>query len=648
MLEISLFGCIIFPFIAALALYVMPAAGARKLLPVAIALIGMSALGLAASGCGIVVPQTLFGIKASLLVSVLDFALLFTIFYIAWKHKHALALALVAAQLVGLIIFDFVIMPKAPLKEAALVIDSLALVMVLIISLVGGVICLYALGYMKEHEHHLKLTVSRQPKFYAVMTLFLGAMNGLVLADDLSWIFFFWEITTLCSFLLIAHDGTELAVGNALRALWMNMVGGVAFMFALMMLQSNLGTLSIFVLMQASASPAAKSVVFMLPLALLSLAAFTKSAQVPFQSWLCGAMVAPTPVSALLHSSTMVKAGVYLLVRLSPLFADTSLGVGVAVFGAFTFIMTSALAVGQSNAKKVLAYSTIANLGLIAACAGVGTPAAITAAILCIIFHAVSKGLLFLCVGSVEQRIGSRDIESMRSLYQVMPNTALIMILGIMTMMLPPFGMLLAKWMALEAAASSPGGAVLLVFFLAMGSALTVLFWARWAGIMIGFNTLGPRPTSETQDVSIFMSLCILSAAAVALSLVSPFIYSGVLNSLKVLPIFEAVFPDMPDKFAVGWGIYTVYPLFIILGAGFWLARGASKRAAATGLSMPYLSGLENVEDGVIGFKGPMNINVPPTASNYYLDEIFGEERLAPIANVVALTMLALLIGGMM
>ena len=133
-----------------------------------------------------------------------------------------------------------------------------------------------------------------------------------------------------------------------------------------------------------------------IPLALIAVAGLTKAAQMPFSTWLTGAMVAPTPVSALLHSSTMVKAGVYLLVLFAPLFSQTWVGVFLALIGAFTFVVTSALAISQSNAKKVLAYSTIANLGLITACAGIGTPEAIMAAILLIIFHAVSKALLFL------------------------------------------------------------------------------------------------------------------------------------------------------------------------------------------------------------------------------------------------------------
>jgi ech hydrogenase subunit A len=142
-------------------------------------------------------------------------------------------------------------------------------------------------------------------------------------------------------------------------------------------------------------------------------------------------MVAPTPVSALLHSSTMVKAGVYILVRLAPIFQATFSGYVLAFIGAMTFLLASAIAISQSNAKRVLAYSTIANLGLIVACAGIGTYEAIWAAILLIIFHAISKSLLFLSVGTVEHKIDSRDIEDMNGLIVRMPRIAAAMVVAL-------------------------------------------------------------------------------------------------------------------------------------------------------------------------------------------------------------------------
>lgn len=182
------------------------------------------------------------------------------------------------------------------------------------------------------------------------------------------------------------------------------------------------------------------------PLLLFSLAAFTKAAQMPFQSWLLGAMVAPTPTSALLHSSTMVKAGVFLLIKISPCLGFTIPGFLVMTVGIATFLFCALAAISQSNAKRVLAYSTISNLGLIVACAGVGTDGAIWAAIFLLIFHAVAKSLLFLCVGTAEHHIGSRNIEDMDDLFERMPRLARLMAIGIMGMFIAPFGMLVSKW----------------------------------------------------------------------------------------------------------------------------------------------------------------------------------------------------------
>ncbi|WP_281175400.1 proton-conducting transporter membrane subunit [Methanogenium cariaci] len=206
----------------------------------------------------------------------------------------------------------------------------------------------------------------------------------------------------------------------------------------------------------------------------------------PFSSWLVGAMVAPTPpVSALLHSSTMVKAGVYVIVRFAPIYNVSMVGYLISLVGGVTFLLASGIAISQSNAKKVLAYSTIANLGLVVACAGIGTYAAIWAAILLIVFHAIAKSLLFLSVGTVEHKIGSRDIEDMTGLLGRLPTVAVMMIIGIAGMFLaPPFGMLISKWAALVAFLEAPYGFIL-VLLLAFGSAVTVFFWTKWLGKLI-------------------------------------------------------------------------------------------------------------------------------------------------------------------
>ncbi|MDQ7830197.1 MAG: proton-conducting transporter membrane subunit [Desulfovibrionaceae bacterium] len=637
MRDTLVFATVLLPFFAAVLAFLARGAAPRKLLVVATALILF-----AASAC--LVATGPFTLEASpvfeALVTVGDFALLGIIVFLGLRLKNQLVVWLSLGQIAGLAFLDFALVDHAATAPAFYV-DDLSLVMVAIISMIGSLIGVYALGYMKVHEEHLHLEKSRQPRFFFFILLFLGAMNGLVLADSLSWMYFFWEITTLCSFFLIAHDGTDIARKNAERALWMNVVGGAAFVLGLILLQKGAQTLSLQALLAVAPEVSAGGLL-VVPLFLLVFAGFTKAAQAPFQSWLTGAMVAPTPVSALLHSSTMVKAGVYLIVRLAPLFVGTYLSALVALFGAFCFLATAAMAVGQSNGKKILAYSTISNLALIIACAGINTPAAITAAVMLIIFHAVSKALLFMCVGSIEQRIGSRDIEDMRGLSQVMPRTAVLAAIGIMTMMLPPFGMLLAKWMAIESASAQ----FLVVTMLALGSALTVLFWARWAGML--FSAPFGRGTPEEQPPSVRLPLVILAGAAVILSLGAPFLYDSLVAPVVAMYYAAPGYAVSAGIMENASGVFWIYPLFLILGIGFALAVRAAGRIRPADVAAPYMCGAQRDVDGHPGFTGPMNQPVAATPGNAYLPRIFGEEMLGRYANVAALALVALMLGGVL
>src|SRR5208282_1303477 len=353
-------------------------------------------------------------------------------------------------------------------------VDKFSVLMALINGLVGGGICLYALGYMREyHEVAHPEVADRRPLFFALLFIFMGAMFGLIFVNNLLWLFLFWEITTLCSFLLIGYTQTEEARNNALRALVMNLAGGLAFALAIVWFQRQSGSIELQALI------ASKHSLALLPAALLCFAGITKSAQLPFSSWLLGAMVAPTPVSALLHSSTMVKAGVYLVLRMAPVIAGTKVGYLVALVGAVTFLAGSLAAITTSDAKKVLAWSTVANLGLIVMCGGIGTYQAVWAGVLLIIFHALAKCLLFLCVGVVEQRLHSRDIEAMSGLILNMPKVAVMMQIGMAGMFLAPFGMLISKWAVLKAVVDA---APLLSIFIVFGSSATLFFWAKWMG----------------------------------------------------------------------------------------------------------------------------------------------------------------------
>lgn len=651
-MSLLVFCCVVLPFIVAIALYFTQSDGCRKLLvPAAVTVMALAAVILGANGAFRLEAETLFGIPLDTLFSVLDLLLLLYILGIGWKLGSRLVMGMTVLQLAGLLYLKFAL-PEGEAPIVAFAPDGLSLIMVIIISVVGGLITIYGLGYMDVHEEHLHLRVSRKPRFFAIIFCFLGAMNGLVLCNNLAWMFFFWEVTTLCSFLLIGHDQTEEAKTNAYRALWMNVLGGLAFVSAMLFIQKSLGTLSTGLVLQKMTAMDVKSTAMLLPFAFFCVAAFTKSAQVPFESWLCGAMVAPTPVSALLHSATMVKAGTYLLLRMAPAFADTTMSTIVALFGAFTFVATCILAVSQSNAKKILAYSTIANLGLIIACVGINTAASMMAATTIIIYHSVSKGLLFMCVGTIEQRIGSRDIEDMRGLYGRMPRTAVITVIGIFTMMLPPFGMLIGKWMAIEAIARATQAMTPIVFFVALGSAFTVLFWARWAGVIVSSANLHERAQPGDTRPSIMFALRVLCGLALIFSFIAPLVLKTFVEP-SVAGVYarfnlhgEGFIPGASLTGAAGFG--WIYLLFILLAAGAWLAWRAARKVPDKAHAEPYFSGLMQWKDGQVGFKGPMNVFEPVRVANFYLSQYFGEGAITRGIDIISTAFLIVLIGGLL
>jgi ech hydrogenase subunit A len=613
--------------------------GAQRALRSAIVLATGAVLILSAVALAPAVPfrlaaDSLFGLNLHRVVQAADALLLLIVLYYGLKHKRLLIVGLAIAQLALVSWLEF-FMVKGPLPTERILCDHLSLLMVLIISIVGSIICFQAIPYMHNHEHHYHTPKTRQPRFFFVMLLFLGGMNGLVLFNDLTFVYFFFEITTVCSFLLIGHDRTTIATQNALRALWMNSVGGTAFVLGIIAAYRETGSLQLQSILSAGGGG---SGVYLLALALLCLAAFVKSAQFPFQSWLLGAMVAPTPVSALLHSSTMVKVGVYLVLRLAPGFTGTLLSDSVAVFGAFSFLAGAALAVGQSNGKKVLAYSTISNLGLIFACAGLDTAEAVTAAMLLLVFHAVVKAMLFLSVGAIEQHIASRDIEDMRGLYAVMPLTALITVAGVLMMIMPPFGVLLSKWMAMEAAAQN----LYVIVMIALGSALTVIYWARWAGTLMSDPFAG-RFRPEQQPLLTWLALGPLCVGSGVLSVLSPWIYTRMIVPMMTSP-YSPAYIVASGGLENAYGTFAVLPLSVVAVFGLLVAGLALKRAFSARIAPAYMSGIQTGEPSM--FRGPMNVPVKAEAKTYYMDTIFGEARLTRWVNLGGGVLLTLILGG--
>ena len=223
------------------------------------------------------------------------------VIYLGARHRKYWACVLGAVQLLMSLYFEFALGDTVDVAHA-LYIDDLSIVMILIIGIVGSLITVYAVGYMRDFQEHHAGEKDRRPWFFFLMFVFLSAMYGIVLSNDLSWMFFFWEITTLCSFALIGYTKTEEAVNNSFRQLILNLIGGIAFLAANILVVNQYGFME-FDKLLASDSTAQW---ILLAVALLAVSGIVKSAQMPFHTWLLGAMVAPTPTSALLHSSTMV------------------------------------------------------------------------------------------------------------------------------------------------------------------------------------------------------------------------------------------------------------------------------------------------------------------------------------------------------
>lgn len=553
----------------------------------------------------------------------LEVAMGLYVIYVGIRERSALAVLLMVAQAAAVLWVEFA-GEAHPAAGPQIYVDKLSVLMAVINGIVGGGICIYAVGYMREyHETTHRDVPDRRRTFFGLLFTFMGAMFGLVFANDLLWLFFFWEITTLCSFLLIGYTRTEEARRNALRALVMNLSGGLAFALAMVWCRQR-GTA-----LELQALIASKQSLVLLPAALLCFAGITKSAQMPFSSWLLGAMVAPTPVSALLHSSTMVKAGVYLVLRMAPVITGTKVGLLVALVGSVTFLVGSFAAIAASDAKRVLAYSTVANLGLIVLCGGIGTHAAVWAGVLLILFHAVAKCLLFLCVGVVEHRVHSRDIEAMSGLIKTMPHVALMMLVGMAGMFLAPFGMLISKWAVLKAVVDAYAP---LSVFIVFGSAATLFFWVKWMGKLL--QVIGPEEHgNEKLTVGEAVTLYGLTAATFLTCLGFPWISSSLIE-----PYVRQVYGHSASMDQGNIIIMMLMMLMVIL----FFPLSFINYGRGVRVTDAYLGGA-NVQSSV-RFRGSADQVQEVAIGNYYLRGLVSESWLSRWGVIGSTAALAVMI----
>lgn len=317
--------------------------------------------------------------------------------------------------------------------------DGLSLLFALLICGIGAFIVIYSGGYLRGHP--------REGRFHLFILAFMAAMLGLVTADDLISLFVFWELTSITSFMLIGFNHEDArSRRSAIQALLVTGGGGMALLAGLVLMGSGSGEWTLSAI-AASGADLRTHALYPAMLILLLLAAFTKSAQVPFHFWLPNAMDAPTPVSAYLHSATMVKAGVYLLARLNPTLGGTEAWFwALTIAGGVTALWGSAMALRSTDLKKILAYTTLMALGVLVLLIGIGSDGALKAFAGFLLAHSLYKGALFMGAGSVDHGSGTREVGELGGLWGKMPATGLFIAVAALSMAgLPPLLGFVAK-----------------------------------------------------------------------------------------------------------------------------------------------------------------------------------------------------------
>jgi len=450
--------------------------------------------------------------------------------------------------------------------------DSVALLMTAIVSGIGALVFVYATGYFSPGAPGAR-------QFAGSLLAFSTSMLGLVLADSVWTLFIFWELTSVTSFLLVGFNNTKVEVqAAARRALMITGGGGLALLAGLLLLGRSSGTTIL-----TDLAPATGTAGILAGLLILTAVA-TKSAQVPFHVWLPGAMAAPTPVSAYLHSATMVKAGVLLMAVTSSAFTDVEAWKVVGlILGIATMLWGGIGALRHVDAKLILAWGTVSQLGLLVTLLAMGNGKAMFAAIAMLVAHALFKATLFVVVGEVDVRTGTRDISELGGLYKTMPfATAAAVLAGLSMAGVPPLLGFATKEAAIEAALTMEGiERTITVAAISIGAVLTVAYTARFL-----WSTFGPGPDTKVSPRRLAMTI---PASILALSGVAGFVALGQVSAVVTRAATELNEKSSVYKLLRWPGITTAFLIsasVVVLGAALaamLIRRSNPAQVPATG-----------------------------------------------------------------
>lgn len=430
--------------------------------------------------------------------------------------------------------------------------DGLSLIFVLLITGIGSLVFLYTSAYLKNHAH--------LDRFYGFLSMFMASMLGLVLADNLISVLVFWELTSITSFFLIGFknydEGSRKA---ALTSMGITGFGGVLFLAGTLLIGSIGGTYSIQELLSSGIS-FSENPYYALILFFIFGAAFTKSAQFPFHFWLPGAMKAPTPVSTYLHSATMVKAGIYLLLRMSPLLGGDPLWHNtLMIFGGVTTIFGAFHTLFRTDLKGILAYSTISALGILVLLIGIGTEAALLAAVFFILVHAIYKATLFLVAGGIDLAVGTRDVTKLSGLRKwLLPLTVAGFLGAVANAGIPPSIGFLGKDLIYESTLHAPWGKVAITALAIITNILLL-----YAGFVVGIKPFFRKPSHPEDEIQ--KSPFLIWAPAVLIGSLG--IVLGVVPALGESLVIPAVTAVIGSDFTTHIQLWHGFTLILLLSA---------------------------------------------------------------------------------
>lgn len=467
--------------------------------------------------------------------------------------------------------------------------DALSLFFALLALGIGSMVFIYSAAYLGRGESNTS--------FYTIMTAFMASILLLVLADDVFVLFIAWELVSLASFMLIARSGGTGGEQGSQRTLILTFIGGLTLLAAMAIAATHAGTTNLTEII-ASDFWAEKPGLTTGIAILVAVSAFTKSAQLPFHFWLPEAMAAATPVSAFLHAAAVVKAGVYVLMRFSAVFADVAAWNWLLIVaGMATAVMASAFAIGKTDLKQLTAYSTVSHLGWIVATIGVGTPFALAAALVHTLAHALFKSSLFMLIGVVDHQTGTRDAARLGSSWRQLPFTFGSVVIAAASMAsIPPLMGFISKEGMLEAFTEAPvgnAGVVILLIAAAVGAFFTFTYSARI--VFDGFID-GDRDMSEVKEapVALWLPAAIPGLLSVPLAFVA-----GPLLDKPISTAVGVVSEDPHLHLALWHGINVPLMISVIVLVAGIIGVVLRKKiwSAVTGKKMFVRSGNELLHD---------------------------------------------------